>query len=202
MKPRLDTTMQKGSVEQELDEMIVLANTMKRQVLEIRRAGQILCDVVSRNGCIYWCGNGGSAAESSHLAAELVGRYEQERRPISSHALTVDTSAMTAIANDYGFEEAFARQIQACGRREDALVALSTSGMSQNVIRCVEEARHIGLKTIGLVGCDGGRLAEKVDVIIRVESGRTSRIQEMHLIVGHILCGIIERSSADITEER
>jgi len=194
--------MQKGNVEKEFDEMIVLANNMKRQVLEIRRAGQILCDVVSSNGCIYWCGNGGSASESSHLAAELVGRYERERRPISSHALTVDTSAMTAIGNDYGFEEAFARQIQAHGRKEDALVALSTSGMSQNVIRCVEEAKDIGLKTIGLVGMDGGRLAEEVDVVIRVQSERTSRIQEMHLIIGHILCGIIENDSGTIRRER
>ena len=136
-------------------------------------------------------GNGGSAADSQHIAAEFVSRFYFDRPGLPAIALTTDTSMLTAIGNDYGFERLFARQVQAQGVRGDVLIAISTSGKSKNIIAAVEEAKHSGIKTIGLIG-EGGCLGDIVDIPIRVPSSLTPMIQECHICIGHIICAFVE----------
>jgi len=139
-------------------------------------------------------GNGGSAADSQHIAAELVGSfYNRERPGIAALALTVNTSSLTAIANDYSYDDVFARQVEAFGQKGDVAIGLSTSGNSQNVIRAVKTAKARGLSTVSLTGKSGGLLKDEVDFCVRVPSDDTPRIQEAHILIGHILCEIIER---------
>jgi D-sedoheptulose 7-phosphate isomerase len=146
-----------------------------------------------KRGCrILVCGNGGSAADAQHFAAELSGRYVKERRALAGIALTVDTSALTAIANDYGFERVFARQVEAFGRPGDLLVGISTSGNSVNVIRAVETAKELGLHTLGLLGRDGGQLRTLCDDALVVEHPVTARIQEVHMMVYHFWCEVMD----------
>jgi D-sedoheptulose 7-phosphate isomerase len=141
---------------------------------------------------IFFCGNGGSAADAQHLAAELVGRYKNERQPLPGISLTVDTSALTAIGNDYGFEEIFSRQLQALGQRYDLLMAISTSGNSANVCKAVTTAHKLGMTTIGLTGQDGGNLKSLCNHCVCVPSQQTNHIQEMHIAIGHYLCQNVE----------
>lgn len=147
-------------------------------------------------GKVMLCGNGGSAADSQHIAAELLGRFVLDRRPLPAIALTVDTSALTAIGNDFGFDEVFSRQVLGLGRPGDVLLALSTSGNSRNVLAAVEAARGIGVYVVGLTGAGGGRMAGLCDVCIRVPSTVTARIQEMHIAVGHLVCELAEEALA------
>jgi len=157
------------------------------------RAGKILGQSLRSGGKILFCGNGGSAADSQHLASELTGRFIKDRKPLAALSLSTDTSALTSIGNDYSFDEIFARQVQGLGRNGDVLVGISTSGNSRNVIRAVEEARAAGMQVIGLLGRDGGMLYELCDVSIVVPSQVTARIQEAHILIGHTLCGLIEK---------
>ncbi len=143
---------------------------------------------------VFWAGNGGSASDSQHLAAELVGRFEKNREAIASVALTTDTSILTAVGNDYGFDSIFSRQIEALGKAGDIFIAISTSGNSPNIIRAVEAAKLKGVTTIGLLGKTGGKLKELVDHPLVVPSDNTARIQEAHILIGHILCQLIEES--------
>ncbi len=146
-----------------------------------------------RRGCkIMICGNGGSAADAQHLAAELSGRYVKERRALAGIALTTDTSALTAIGNDYGFELIFARQVEALARPGDLLIGISTSGNSANVIKAVEAAERLGVHTLGLLGRDGGQLKGLVDDALVVPSAITARIQEVHQMVYHFWCEILD----------
>jgi D-sedoheptulose 7-phosphate isomerase len=139
-------------------------------------------------------GNGGSAADAQHIAAELVGRFHHERRALPAIALTTDTSALTAIANDYGYDEVFARQVRALAAKGDVALAISTSGRSPSVLRAVDACRELGVTTIGLTGGDGGALAGAVDVSLRVSASRLSaRIQETHILIGHVLCELVDR---------
>lgn len=153
-----------------------------------------------RGGKLLLFGNGGSAADAQHVAAEFVGRFARERAALPAIALTTDTSALTAISNDYGFERVFARQVEALGASGDVAVAISTSGNSPNVLAAVEVARARGMTVVGLTGGDGGRLVEVADVCIVVPSRDTARIQECHLTIEHILCDTVERlmCSADL----
>lgn len=157
-------------------------------------AARLVADALGRGNKVMFCGNGGSAADSQHLAAELVGRYRRNRPGWPALALTVDTSALTAIGNDFGFEEVFSRQVAALGRPGDVLIAISTSGRSPNVLRAVETARTLGLKTVGFAGRDGGPLAALVDVALVVPSDDTARVQECHITLGHILCDLVEEA--------
>ncbi len=141
---------------------------------------------------ILICGNGGSAADSQHFAAEIVGRFEKERKAFPAIALTTDTSALTAIGNDYGFDKVFSRQVEALGEKGDILVGISTSGNSENVIKAVEKAKEIGIFTVGFLGKDGGKLKDIVDKAFIVRHSNTARIQEVHLTLEHTLCKIIE----------
>ena len=161
----------------------------------IADAGALLAGALAAGGKVMFCGNGGSAADSQHLAAELVGRFERERRALPALALTVDSSAVTAIGNDYAFEQVFARQVEALGRPGDVLVALSTSGNSANVLAAVAAARAAGANTIGLTGAAGGRMREACDVLIAVPATRTARVQELHIAVGHALCQVAETAA-------
>jgi len=143
-------------------------------------------------GKILWCGNGGSAGDSQHLAAELVGRYRRERRGMASLALTTDSSALTSIANDYGYEAVFSRQVEALGVEGDLLVGISTSGNSQNVVAALAAARRHGMATVAFTGAGGGRIAKLADHLFAVASKETARIQEAHILAGHMLCDWIE----------
>jgi len=158
----------------------------------VQSAGELLARVLAAGGKLLFCGNGGSAADSQHLASELTGRFIKDRRPLAGIALSTDSSALTCIGNDYAFEEVFARQLTALARSGDGLVAISTSGNSANVIRAVEAARAAGVFVVGMLGRDGGKLAALCDVAIVVPHTITARIQEAHILVGHTLCGIIE----------
>lgn len=162
---------------------------------KIAAAAARLAEAVSSGGRILACGNGGSAADAQHFAAELVGRFERERPGMAAIALTTDTSALTAIANDYGFDEMFARQIAALGRAGDVLLGISTSGNSPNVLRAVAAAQENGLSVVALTGREGGDIAAALtsaDIELRVPSERTARIQEVHALIVHCLCDLID----------
>ncbi|TCK28359.1 D-sedoheptulose 7-phosphate isomerase [Ancylobacter aquaticus] len=159
---------------------------------DVARAAEACIAALSSGGKVMFCGNGGSAADAQHLAAELMGRFLFERDPLPALALTLDASALTAIANDYGYEHVFARQIRGMGRRGDLLVGLSTSGHSANVVKAFEIARQMGIVTIGLTGASGGALEQHADILIAVPHGQTSHIQEAHITIGHLICGIVE----------
>ena len=158
----------------------------------ITKTAEVLHKCLARGDKILLFGNGGSAADAQHIAAEFVCRFAGDRIPLPAIALTTDTSALTAIGNDYGFEQVFARPVTALGRPGDVAVAISTSGRSRNVLLGVEAARERGLKTVGLTGGDGGSLCAAVDICIVVPSTNTARIQECHLAIEHILCEMVE----------
>jgi D-sedoheptulose 7-phosphate isomerase len=152
-------------------------------------------------GKLMFCGNGGSAADSQHLAAEFTGRFIKDRPPVAAIALSTDTSALTCIANDYSFEAIFARQVQAIGKPGDCLIAISTSGNSGNVLAAVAAAKALGITCIGLLGRDGGKLKPQCDVSIVVPSQVTARIQEAHILIGHSLCGAVEQQLGLVTAD-
>jgi D-sedoheptulose 7-phosphate isomerase len=158
----------------------------------IKKAAELLINCLKKSGTIFWCGNGGSASDSQHLAGELVGRFVGERRPLKSISLTADSAVMTCIVNDYGYEHIFSRQIEALGVEGDVLVGISTSGNSKNVIQAFKIAKQRGIKTIGLLGKGGGEASALVNQSIIVPSKSTARVQEMHILIGHILCDLIE----------
>jgi D-sedoheptulose 7-phosphate isomerase len=165
---------------------------LEAQAGQIAQAADMLVGALKAGNKILFCGNGGSAADSQHLAAELMGRYMIDRRPLPALSLTVDTSALTAIGNDYGYAEVFSRQLRGIGAKGDVLVGLSTSGDSENVLRAVAAAKEIGIQTIALTGQGGGKLAPAVDLCIAVPSAKTNEIQEMHFAIGHLMCGLVE----------
>lgn len=158
----------------------------------VEQAGLLIQTACQTGQTVFACGNGGSAADAQHFAAELTGRYVTDRRSYPGIALTVDTSALTAIGNDYGYERVFSRQLEGLGKRDDVLVGISTSGNSANVIAAVNVAREKGMKTIGLLGRDGGELAAMVDTAIVIPSNTTARIQEAHIFVLHYFCELLE----------
>jgi D-sedoheptulose 7-phosphate isomerase len=161
---------------------------------QIQQAGELLVETLENGGKILLCGNGGSAADAQHIAAELTGRYKVERKGLPAVALTVDSSALTAIANDYGYERVFARQVEALATEKDLLIGISTSGSSANVLRALEQANDLGCITIGLSGREGGAMNELCDLNLVVPSDDTPRIQEMHILIGHILCQMVDDS--------
>jgi D-sedoheptulose 7-phosphate isomerase len=168
------------------------ADVTVRAALEAA-AGACLLSLQS-GGKILFAGNGGSAADAQHMAGEFVARFAFDRPGLAALALTTDTSILTAIANDYGYEQLFARQVQALGRRGDVLVVYSTSGRSPNILRALAVARAAGLVTVGLTGNRGGPMRDLCEHLLEVPSAETPRVQEGHLILGHILCGLVERS--------
>jgi len=156
------------------------------------RAAELLVTSIKAGGKVLIFGNGGSAADAQHIAAELVNRLNYDRPPIAAIALTTDTSILTSVGNDSSFEDLFARQLVALGRKGDVALAISTSGNSPNVLRAVDAARELGIKTIAFAGRDGGKLGAAADLALVVESSATQRIQETHITIAHILCELVE----------
>ncbi len=159
----------------------------------IRTIGTLMSRSLADGGTIFWCGNGGSAADSQHLAAELVGRLKKNRRALRSLALTTDSSVLTCIANDFGFDHIFARQLEALARPNDVLIVISTSGNSENVLRVIKMANTMDVKCVGLLGQNGGLAKDLLQDAVVVPSKTTARIQEAHILIGHILCEQIEQ---------
>lgn len=161
-------------------------------VIDIEKAAKAVIDSLKGGGKLLVFGNGGSAADSQHIAAELVGRFKKERKALAAIALTANTSILTAIANDYGYDVVFSRQIEALARRGDVCLGISTSGNSENVIAALAKAKEIGCRTIGLVGSDGGKMKNECNIVIAVNSKDTPRVQECHILIGHIICELVE----------
>ena len=161
-------------------------------LFRIHQASALIVSACQSGNKILFCGNGGSAADAQHLAAELSGRFYLDRPPIHAEACHVNSSFMTAVSNDYGFDAAYARYIQAVGKDGDVLVALSTSGNSENVVKALLQARKLGLTCIVLSGANGGKMADLADVLINVPSTDTPRIQEVHILLGHLICELVE----------
>ena len=159
----------------------------------ILKIAQWILSTVKKGGKVLLCGNGGSAADSQHIACELVGKLSRERKGLPALALTTDTSILTAVSNDWGFDRVFSRQVSALGRKGDILIALSTSGRSINVLKAVEMAKERGMKTVALTGTDGGLLKGLADLTLIVPSRDVQRIQEAHITIGHILSDLVER---------
>jgi D-sedoheptulose 7-phosphate isomerase len=178
----------------QLDEHIEVMNMSRALADQVADVGQRWVDALTTGGKILLLGNGGSAADAQHIAAELVGRYLCERKGLAAIALTTDTSILTAVGNDYGFDSVFSRQIEALAQPQDVVVAYSTSGNSRNVCAAITAARQIGCYTVALTGESGGQLANSVDSCIRVPSSCTPRIQEVHAFIGHMLCAIVDHS--------
>lgn len=190
----MSTQTKNDPIGQTLSEISANFVALRDCIPQIEQASRLLTEAVLNGHKVFFCGNGGSAAESQHLAAELMGRYRRERRALPSLSLTVDTSALTAIANDYSYDDVFARQLSGLGREGDVLVCLSTSGNSKNVVKAIQMAREKNIKVIGLMGKAGGAMKAICDVSICAPSERTDRIQEMHAAIGHILCNFVEEA--------
>ena len=174
---------------------------IKQQLLSNDSFLQLIEEVTNRciqafrhGNKVMFAGNGGSASDALHLAAEFVGRYEQDRSGIPALALSANTSTVTAVANDYGYEAIFQRQIQALGREGDVFFGLSTSGRSPNVVAAIQECKRLGIVTVGMTGSGGGDMLELCDYCLRIPSDNTARIQESHITVGHIICSMVERT--------
>jgi len=160
----------------------------------IQKAAELLLEAVRNDAKILLCGNGGSAADAQHIAAELVARLRCERRAVAALALTTNTSTLSALSNDYDFSSVFVRQIEAFGKKGDILIGISTSGISENVVKAVKYAKSLGLITIVLTGSSGGKLAKFADLTIAVPADNVQRVQEAHITIGHIWCDLIEQS--------
>ncbi len=169
-----------------------IEDTIEKMIPSIEEASKLAIETLQNGNKILLCGNGGSAADAQHIAAELTGRYKSERRGLPGIALTTDTSALTAIGNDYGYERVFDRQVEALANKGDLLIGISTSGNSANIISAFTVAKEMGCQTIGMSGRDGGKMNEICDINLVVPSNDTPRIQEMHILIGHTVCQAID----------
>lgn len=167
-------------------------STIVPLIPKIEEIGREIMTALGKGGKIFFIGNGGSAADAQHLAAELMGRFQREREPYAALALTTDTSVLTAIANDYGYDTVFARQIRGLCRPEDVVVGISTSGNSANIVEAMQTANNLGAITVGLAGRDGGELQRIAKYCLTVPVSVTARIQEAHIFIGHVLCELVE----------
>jgi len=181
----------------ELEEHQVMIASLAEQSDAIEAAGALLINTLKQGGKIMLCGNGGSAADCQHIAAELVVRYEKKRQAMSAIALTTDSSILTAHANDFDFETVFSRQVEGLGHCNDCLIAISTSGTSKNILKATETAKAKGMTVIGLTGNEGGELSKQATLAVIVPSKVTARIQEAHILIGHWWCGVIEEALSD-----
>ncbi|WP_104722448.1 D-sedoheptulose 7-phosphate isomerase [Helicobacter mesocricetorum] len=184
----------KSHILEEINSHIMVANAMANLVPSIEVAAKNAIQTLKEGGKILICGNGGSAADSQHIAAELTGRYKRERKGLAAIALTTDTSALSAIGNDYGYEFVFSRQFESLANKGDLLWGISTSGKSANVVNALRLAKEMECKTLGFSGRDGGVMKEICDILLISPSDDTARIQEMHLLMAHIICDLIEQA--------
>ena len=184
-------------IKDQISESIDVKNKImqdERLIKAIEDASNIIIDSYKRGGMLLLCGNGGSAGDAQHIAGEMVARFRIERRALSALAFNTNSSVVTAIGNDYEYNKIFERQVEAFGHSGDVLIAISTSGNSESVVRAIEKAREIGITTISLLGKDGGACKDISDYALIVPSSDTARIQESHIMIGHIICDLVERS--------
>ncbi len=177
-----------------LESIQVKEELLRTSIGKIIEITNLITERLRKNGKIILFGNGGSASDSQHIAAELVGRFKKDRNALPAIALTTNTAILTALANDYGYEMVFAKQIEALGDKNDVAIGISTSGKAKNVVVGIKEAKKMGMKTIALTGADGGELAKLTDISLVVPSSVTARIQEAHITIGHIICELVEES--------
>jgi len=163
----------------------------------LEQVSNLFIKCFQKSGKVLFCGNGGSAADAQHISAELSGRYKLDRKPLFAEALHVNSSFMTAVANDYAYDEVYARMVEAAGRTGDILVAISTSGNSSNVIKAIQRAKGAGMTVVGMTGSTGGEMKDLCDVLLNVPSTNTPRIQEAHILMGHIICELTEKGLFD-----
>ena len=181
-------------IQKQFDELSTSVTELKSLSADIAQISQVCIEALKAGHKIIFCGNGGSAAQSQHLAAELVGRYKLNRPAMNSISLTVDTSNLTAIGNDYGYDVVFSRQLEGVGQKGDVLFGLSTSGNSKNVLLAFEQAQKMGIKTVALVGAKGGKMKDMADYAISVPADTSAHIQEMHIAIGHLICDLVEKA--------
>ena len=180
-------------LEEELSEHIRVMESLRNALEDINIVAKYCSEAIDNGNRIFFCGNGGSASDSQHLATELIGRFKNNRRPLAALALTADTTAISCIANDFGYENIFSRQLEGLANKGDILFAISTSGNSENVINCVKKSKDIGVKSFGLLGGTGGQLVDYCDKSLVVAATKdTARIQEAHIFIGQVICRIIE----------
>lgn len=179
----------KNHIKEHIQTISLIDECMQDQIVSISES---MIKTLKKNKTIFWCGNGGSSSDAQHLAAELIGRFNHDRKALRSISLTADSSVLTCIANDYNFENIFSRQIEALGNTEDVLIGISTSGNSQNIVNVLKKSKRMGLTTIGLLGKGGGKSLALCDKSLVIPSNITARIQESHILIGHILCDLIE----------
>lgn len=187
-------------IEDKIKESVAVKNALlgnKEVLAQIEKAAEICIKCLKDGGKVLFCGNGGSAADAQHLAAELSGRFYKDREPLFAEALHVNTSYLTAVANDYSYDEIYSRMVMSKGRKGDVLIGLSTSGNSKNIVLAFDEAHKRGLINIALTGETGGKMKADADVLINVPSTDTPRIQESHILIGHIICEIVENGMFD-----
>jgi D-sedoheptulose 7-phosphate isomerase len=182
------------TIDNTINESIKTKERLRQKNNTIRELGLLISNCVNDGGKVFFFGNGGSAADAQHISAELVAKYQVKRKGLPSMAFTTNTSVLTAIANDFGYEFVFERQVESMVSAGDVVVGISTSGNSANVIKGLIAAKKIGAKTIGLTGESGGRIADIVDIALKVPSHNTQRVQECHIMVGHIICDIVEKN--------
>ncbi|MCB0706883.1 MAG: D-sedoheptulose 7-phosphate isomerase [Saprospiraceae bacterium] len=186
----------KEKIKHLLDQAAAVKNHMAQDEalwLQLASVSHALVDCFKKGGKVLFCGNGGSAADAQHLAAELSGRFYLDRAPLFAEALHVNTSFLTAVANDYGYEEVFARMVRAAGKPGDILIGLSTSGKSPNILKALQAGRQVGMQTIGMTGAAGQSIADFCDFVLMAPSTDTPRIQEAHITMGHIFCQLVEQ---------
>ena len=181
------------AIEEMWDEHLRAVTALRSLAPDVDRVVALIARSLAAGGALLVCGNGGSAADAQHIAAELTGRFFRDRKPLRALALHANTSSLTAIGNDYGYDEVFAREVGAHGREGDVLLAISTSGNSRNILRAIEAAREKRMVVIGLTGESGGKMRDLCDVCLCVPSTSTPRIQECHILVGHSICELLER---------
>jgi len=182
-------------IKSKIEDSIIIKNKLLKNEIILSTLEQVINDIINSykaGGKVLWCGNGGSAADAQHLAAELSGRFYYDRPPLFSEALHVNTSYTTAVANDYSYDIIYSRLVEAMGKKNDILIGLSTSGNSQNVVKAIEKANQLGLTTVAFTGETGGQLKNISKYLINIESTNTPRIQECHMILGHTICEIVE----------
>ena len=194
METNLSLQNTQNFVNDELEEHIKNSKSIYKLITKINKLTNIILSAFKEEKKLLICGNGGSAADAQHFSSELIGKYEKERSSFPAIALTTDSSAITAISNDFGFNNVFSRQIEGLGKSGDILIVISTSGNSKNLVKAIETAKKKNITCVALLGKNGGLISEMVDLDIIISSNRTSRIQEMHGLIIHIICGLIESS--------
>ncbi len=177
-----------------LESIQIKEELLRSYVSQIKEMADLIIEALRKNGKVMLFGNGGSAADSQHIAAELVGRFKKDRTAMAAIALTTNTSVLTSLANDYGYEVVFAKQIEALGQKNDIAIGISTSGKAKNVALGIKQAKKMGIRTVALTGGDGGEIAKLADTSLVVPSAMTARVQEAHITIGHIICELVEQA--------